>query len=156
VAVLDWDVHHGNGTEGIFYTDPSVHFFSMHQYPWYPGTGSRGETGHGKGLGTTLNIPVKAFTKAADQRAAFDAAIGEVASKTQPDMIFISAGFDAHRADPLGQLQLEDPDFRSMTRAVMQWADDVCGGRVVSCLEGGYDLETLGETVRSHVAELAA
>ncbi len=156
VAVLDWDVHHGNGTQGIFYTDPSVHFFSMHQYPWYPGTGSRGETGHGKGLGTTLNIPVKAFTKAADQRAAFEAAIGEVASKTQPDMIFISAGFDAHRADPLGQLQLEDPDFRSMTRTVMQWADDVCGGRVVSCLEGGYDLETLGETVRSHVAELAA
>lgn len=156
VAVLDWDVHHGNGTQGIFYTDPSIFFFSMHQYPWYPGTGSRGETGHGKGMGTTLNIPVKAFTKAADQRAAFDAAIDEIAGRMKPDMIFISAGFDAHRADPLGQLQLEDADFSAMARVVKQWADDACAGRIVSCLEGGYDLETLGETVRSHVAELAA
>ncbi len=154
VAIIDWDVHHGNGTQGIFYSDPSVFFFSMHQYPWYPGTGSRGETGQGKGLGATLNVPVKALTKAKDQTAAFDAAIEEIASKVKPDLIFISAGFDAHEGDPLGQLQLEDPDFRSMTRTLMQWADDVCGGRIVSCMEGGYNLSTLGETVKEHVAEL--
>jgi acetoin utilization deacetylase AcuC-like enzyme len=155
VAIIDWDVHHGNGTQGIFYTDPSVFFFSMHQYPWYPGTGSRGETGHGKGLGTTMNLPVRAFTKAADQNAAFEAAIAEMASKMKPDMIFISAGFDAHLTDPLGQLQLEDPDYVAMTRAMMQWADEACGGRIVSCMEGGYNLQTLGETVRTHMAALA-
>jgi acetoin utilization deacetylase AcuC-like enzyme len=155
VVVLDWDVHHGNGTQGIFYIDPTVYFFSMHQYPWYPGTGSRGETGHGKGLGSTLNVPIKAFTNAKDQRAAFDAAIGDIASKFTPDMIFISAGFDAHLTDPLGQLQLEDPDYTAMTQTVMQWADEVCEGRIVSCLEGGYNLETLGETVRDHVSALS-
>jgi acetoin utilization deacetylase AcuC-like enzyme len=155
VAVLDWDVHHGNGTQGIFYSDPSVFFFSMHQYPWYPGTGSRGETGQGKGLGATLNIPLKAFTPAADQTRSFEAAIGDIASQMKPDIIFISAGFDAHQTDPLGQLQLEDPDFTSMTETVMQWADDVCEGRVVSCLEGGYNLTTLGETAKQHVARLA-
>ena len=155
VAIVDWDVHHGNGTQGIFYTDPTVFFFSIHQYPWYPGTGARGETGHGKGLGSTLNVPVKAFTKAKDQLSAFDAAIGEIASKTKPDMIFLSAGFDAHRTDPLGQLQLEDADYVAMTRTMMQWADEACGGRLVSCLEGGYNLETLGPTVREHVAALS-
>lgn len=154
VAIIDWDVHHGNGTQGIFYTDPSVFFFSMHQYPWYPGTGSRGETGHGKGLGTTMNLPVRAYTKAVDQNAAFESAIAEMASKMKPDMIFISAGFDAHLSDPLGQLQLEDPDYVAMTRTIMQWADEACGGRIVSCMEGGYNLQTLGETVRTHVATL--
>lgn len=156
VAIVDWDVHHGNGTQGIFYSDPSVFFFSMHQYPWYPGTGSRGEAGQGKGLGTTLNVPVRAFTKAREQRSTFESAIAEIASKTSPDMIFISAGFDAHVSDPLGQLQLEDTDFAAMTRVIKAWAADACGGRVVSCLEGGYNLQTLGETVREHVAELAA
>ena len=155
VAIIDWDVHHGNGTQGIFYSDPTVYFFSMHQYPWYPGTGSRGETGQGRGLGTTLNLPMRALTFAKDQMSAFEAAIGEIASKIKPDMIFISAGFDAHLTDPLGQLQLEDTDYTSLTRTVMQWADDACEGRVVSCLEGGYNLTTLGETVRSHVAALA-
>ena len=154
VAIIDWDVHHGNGTQGIFYTDPSVFFFSMHQYPWYPGTGSRGETGHGKGLGTTMNLPVRAFTKAVDQNAAFEGAIAEMSAKMKPDLIFISAGFDAHLTDPLGQLQLEDPDYVAMTRTIMQWADEACGGRIVSCMEGGYNLQTLGETVRTHVATL--
>jgi len=155
VAIIDWDVHHGNGTQGIFYSDSSVFFFSMHQYPWYPGTGSRGETGQGKGLGATLNTPLKAFTSADEQRRVFESAIEDIASKIKPDLIFISAGFDAHLTDPLGQLKLEDPDFGSMTKTVMQWADDVCGGRVVSCLEGGYNLDTLGETVRRHVQALA-
>ncbi|MCC7307723.1 MAG: histone deacetylase [Acidobacteria bacterium] len=156
VAIIDWDVHHGNGTQGIFYSDPSVFFFSMHQYPWYPGTGSRGETGQGKGLGTTLNVPMKAFTKARDQRSTFESAIEEIASKATPDIIFISAGFDAHLADPLGQLQLEDTDFAALTRVVKDWAAEACAGRIVSCLEGGYNLQTLGDTVRSHVAELSA
>ena len=155
VAVLDWDVHHGNGTQGIFYDDPSVYFFSIHQYPWYPGTGSRGETGHGRGLGATMNIPVQANTNAAEQARMFEGAIEDISKRFKPDLIMISAGFDAHLTDPLGQLRLEDDDYISMTRTVMQWADDACGGRMVSCLEGGYNLETLGETVKNHVAELS-
>ena len=155
VAIVDWDVHHGNGTQGIFYDDPSVYFFSMHQYPWYPGTGTRGETGHGRGLGKTMNIPVKANTEAGEQTRMLEGALEDISAKFKPDLIMISAGFDAHLTDPLGQLRLEDEDFVAMTRTVKQWADDACGGRIVSCLEGGYNLETLGETVKSHVAALA-
>ena len=156
VAIVDWDVHHGNGTQGIFYTDPSVFFFSMHQYPWYPGTGASGEAGHGRGKGSTLNIPVKANTAADRQRSDFDAAISEIDSKFRPDLIFISAGFDAHLDDPLGQLMLSDADFAAMTRTVKEWAAAACGGRIVSCLEGGYNLRTLGKTVKAHVTALAA
>jgi acetoin utilization deacetylase AcuC-like enzyme len=155
VAIIDWDVHHGNGTQGIFYDDPTVFFFSMHQYPWYPGTGSRGETGHGRGLGTTLNVPVKANTPAGEQKRSFEAAIEQISTKMKPDLIFISAGFDAHLTDPLGQLRLEDRDFVEMTSSIRQWADEVCEGRIVSCLEGGYNLRTLGETVVSHIRELS-
>jgi acetoin utilization deacetylase AcuC-like enzyme len=154
VAVVDWDVHHGNGTQGIFYDDPSVFFFSMHQYPWYPGTGSRGENGLGRGRGYTLNVPVRAATAALEQRRMFEAAIEEISAKFRPDFIFISAGFDAHAFDPLGQLCLEDEDFLLMTRVVKEWAASVCQGRIVSCLEGGYNLETLGRTTRIHVREL--
>ena len=154
VAIVDWDVHHGNGTQGIFFDDPTVFFFSIHQYPWYPGTGSRGETGHGRGRGFTLNVPVKAQTPAKEQRRMFEAAIENIAGQFKPDLIIISAGFDAHRTDPLGQLQLENEDFVSFTRTVKSWAKEVCGGKVVSCLEGGYNLKTLGETVRAHVSEL--
>lgn len=156
VAILDWDVHHGNGTQGIFYDDPSVFFFSMHQYPWYPGTGARGETGIGRGRGYTFNIPVRAATRALEHRSMFDAALEEIGEKFKPDLIFISAGFDAHEADPLGQLLLTDEDFTQMTRAVKQWAASACKGRVISCLEGGYNLKTLGNTVRAHVRELMA
>ncbi len=156
VAILDWDVHHGNGTQGIFYDDPSVFFFSMHQYPWYPGTGSRGETGLGRGRGYTLNIPVRAATPAAEQRRMFDAVLEEIAGRFKPDLVIISAGFDSHALDPLGQLRLEDTDFIHMTRAVKEWASSLCNGRVISCLEGGYNLDTLGETARAHVRELQA
>lgn len=156
VAIIDWDVHHGNGTQGIFYDDPTVHFFSMHQYPWYPGSGTRGETGFGRGLGSTMNIPVKANTQALEQTRIFESALGDIGKSFKPDIIFISAGFDAHLTDPLGQLMLEDSDFAAMTKVVKQWAGDVCRGRIVSCLEGGYNIETLGGTVKSHVAELAA
>ena len=154
VAIVDWDVHHGNGTQGIFFDDPSVFFFSMHQYPWYPGSGSRGETGFGRGAGYTLNVPVKAHTKADSQKRMFENALGDIHKNFKPDFIFISAGFDAHSTDPLGQLLLENKDFMQMTQTVKQWADEVCGGRIVSCLEGGYNLKTLGETVRNHVVEL--
>ena len=154
VAIIDWDVHHGNGTQGIFYVDPSVFFFSMHQYPWYPGSGARGETGHSRGLGSTLNVTVKAKTAADVQKRMFESAIADIAYNFSPDLIIISAGFDAHVTDPLGQLMLRDKDFVSMTNTLKEWADETCGGRVISCLEGGYNLDTLGETVRNHVAEL--
>jgi acetoin utilization deacetylase AcuC-like enzyme len=155
VAILDWDVHHGNGTQGIFYDDPTVYFFSSHQYPWYPGTGTRGEKGNGRGLGYTLNLPLRAATPAVEQKRAFEAALEEMAAKFTPDLIIISAGFDSHAGDPLGQLLLQDRDFVELTRAVKQWAASSCQGRLVSCLEGGYNLETLGETVRAHVEELS-
>ncbi|HEX5706545.1 MAG TPA: histone deacetylase [Pyrinomonadaceae bacterium] len=155
VAVLDWDVHHGNGTQGIFYDDPTVFFFSAHQYPWYPGTGARGETGIGRGRGYTLNVPLRARTPAAEHRRAFEAALSDIGAKFRPDFIILSAGFDSHVADPLGELSLEDDDFVAMTRAVKTWAEETCGGRLVSCLEGGYNLRTLGATVREHVRALA-
>lgn len=155
VAIIDWDVHHGNGTQGIFYDDPTVHFFSIHQYPWYPGSGSRGETGFGRGLGSTLNVPVKVNTAAAEQTRMFEGALEDISKNFKPDLIMISAGFDAHSTDPLGQLKLEDKDFASMTKTLKNWAGEVCSGRVVSCLEGGYNLGTLGGTVKSHVGALA-
>jgi acetoin utilization deacetylase AcuC-like enzyme len=154
VGIVDWDVHHGNGTQGIFYDDPSVYFFSMHQYPWYPGTGSRGENGVGRGKFYTLNVPVKAQTRPGEQKRMFDAAFDEIASNFKPDLVILSAGFDSHQGDPLGQLLLEDDDFISMTRTVKQWANNTCQGRIISCLEGGYNLRTLGQTVLAHVTEL--
>ena len=156
VAVIDWDVHHGNGTQGIFYDAPDVFFFSMHQYPWYPGTGARGETGFGRGRGTTLNAPVKANTARKENLRIFETAIEQIESSYSPDLVIISAGFDAHVSDPLGQLLIEDEDFVSMTRTVKQFAANKCGGRVVSVLEGGYNLDTLGQTVAAHIRELTA
>ena len=154
VAIVDWDVHHGNGTQGIFYDDPSVYFFSSHQYPWYPGTGTRGEKGTGRGLGYTMNLPLRAATPAAEQKRSFEAALEDMSVNFKPNLIIISAGFDSHRDDPLGQLLLTDQDFIELTRSVKQWAAESCNGRLVSCLEGGYNLDTLGETVRGHVTEL--
>ena len=155
VAVIDWDVHHGNGTQGIFYDDPSVFFFSAHQYPWYPGTGTRAETGVGRGRGYTLNLPLRARTPAAEHRRAFETALEEIGGKFKPDLVIISAGFDSHAGDPLGQLSLTDEDFVSLTRVAKEWARDACAGRLVSCLEGGYNLQTLGATVAAHVRALA-
>jgi acetoin utilization deacetylase AcuC-like enzyme len=155
VAIIDWDVHHGNGTQGVFYDDPTVFFFSTHQYPWYPGTGAKGETGVARGVGSTLNIPLRARTPANEQKRMFEAAVSEIGGKFKPDFIIISAGFDSHNGDPLGQLLLEDEDFVSLTSVVKDWARQACQGRLVSCLEGGYNLDTLGQTARAHVQELA-
>jgi acetoin utilization deacetylase AcuC-like enzyme len=155
VFLIDWDVHHGNGTQDIFWYDPSVFYFSTHQYPYYPGTGAATERGQGKGEGATLNIPLSAGTPARSHREAFRDALREIEKISPPDLIIISAGFDSRRGDPLGGLLLEDTDFREMTKEVMEMADRHAGGRVVSILEGGYNLETLGETVRTHITALS-
>ena len=156
VLIVDWDVHHGNGTQEIFYRDPSVFYLSAHQYPYYPGTGAASERGLDKGEGTTLNIPLSEGTSADAHRSAFSDALRIIEKNFPPDLIIISAGFDSRRGDPLGGLMLEDSDFAEMTKLVMDMADRNGSGRVVSVLEGGYNLDTLGETVRTHVAALAS
>ena len=154
VLIVDWDVHHGNGTQDIFWTDDSVFFFSTHQSPHYPGTGAREETGEGKGSGYTLNIPLRAGTDAGAHRQAFHDALNEIESRLHPDLVIVSAGFDSHRGDPLGGLMLEDSDFTEMTKDVLRIADKHANGRVVSILEGGYNLDLLGGSVRSHLLAL--
>lgn len=156
VLIIDWDVHHGNGTQDIFYNDPTVFYFSTHQYPYYPGTGSKSETGEGEGEGATLNIPLHEGTSARAHREVFTEALQAIERNFPPDLIIISAGFDSRRDDPLGGLLLEDSDFAEMTKEVMDMADRHAQGRVVSLLEGGYNITTLGETVRVHVNALAS
>ena len=155
VLIVDWDVHHGNGTQEIFYEDPSVFFFSTHQHPWYPGTGASDETGAGPGEGTTLNVPLPAGTPAAAHRRAFRDALRRIGRAFRCDLVLISAGFDSRRGDPLGGLLLEDADFAGMTLEVMELADRAAGGRVVSVVEGGYNLNDLGAAVTAHVGALA-
>lgn len=154
VLVVDFDVHHGNGTQDIFYDDPSVYYFSLHQYPWYPGTGKASERGAREGEGYTLNIPLAAATPAADYLRAFEAGLEQVLKSFTPDLIIVSAGFDGHIADPLGHLLLTDGDYARLTSRLKEAAVSCAGGRIVSCLEGGYNLRTLGATVRTHVAAL--
>lgn len=156
VLIIDWDVHHGNGTQDIFYQDSTVFYFSTHQYPYYPGTGAATETGAGKGEGATLNIPLHEHTSAHAHRQAFTDALQAIEKIFPPDLIIISAGFDSRRDDPLGGLLLEDSDFAEMTKEVMAMAERHAAGRVVSLLEGGYNLNTLGETVRTHVSALTS
>jgi len=139
VAIVDWDVHHGNGTQDVFWSDPTVFFLSLHQSPHYPGTGAATETGAGPGRGTTHNVPIAAGTAGDDYRALLDEALTLVEDSFQPDAILISSGFDALAGDPLGGLLLEPEDFAEMTRRVMSWADRICGGKVIALLEGGYD-----------------
>jgi len=155
VLIVDWDVHHGNGTQEIFYRDPSVFYFSTHQYPYYPGTGAANERGLDKGEGATLNIPIAEGTPAEAHRQVFNEALQAIEKAFPPDLIIISAGFDSRRDDPLGGLMLEDSDFREMTMQLMEIADRQAKGRIVSVLEGGYNLETLGETVRTHIEAMS-
>ena len=154
VLIVDFDVHHGNGTQDIFYDDASVFYFSLHQYHWYPGTGAVNERGADAGEGFTLNVPLPAKTAASEYMQHFEQGLETIAKSFAPDLILISAGFDGHIADPLGHLLLTDKDYAALTSRLKEWADADCNGRMVSCLEGGYNLRTLGETVRSHVAAM--
>jgi acetoin utilization deacetylase AcuC-like enzyme len=154
VLIIDWDVHHGNGTQEIFWTDPTVFYFSTHQYPYYPGTGSAEERGAGKAEGTTLNIPLPMGTPAREHRQAFADALHQIEMRFPPDLVIISAGFDSRRGDPLGGLMLEDSDFYEMTKDVLRIAEKHASGRVIGLLEGGYNLDLLGSSVKSHIAAL--
>src|SRR2546430_5705140 len=154
VLIIDWDVHHGNGTQEIFWSDPSVFYFSTHQYPYYPGTGAADERGAAKGEGFTLNVPLSAGTPARTHRQAFIDALHDIERRFPPDLIIISAGFDSRRGDPLGGLMLEDSDFSEMTKEVLRIAEKHGAGRVVGLLEGGYNLDLLGNSVRSHISAL--
>jgi len=151
VLIVDFDVHHGNGTQDIFYDDPTVFYYSLHQYPWYPGTGDAGERGAREGEGYTMNIPVPAMTPAEDYLRLFEEGLESVMKSFSPDLVLISAGFDAHEADPLGQLLLDDASYERMTSRLKEAALATGKGRIVSCLEGGYNLRALGDAAQAHV-----
>ena len=152
VAILDWDVHHGNGTQDIFWDDPAVLYASTHQMPLFPGTGARGERGEHD---TVVNAPLRAGDGAPAFRAALDELILPRIAAFRPDLVIVSAGFDAHRRDPLGQVELDEDDFAWATRRVLDLAGTCARGRVVSLLEGGYDLEGLSRSAAAHVEVLA-
>ena len=154
ILIVDWDVHHGNGTQEIFDREPRVGFLSLHRWPFYPGTGSAAETGSGPGLGTTKNVPLPHGIARADYLAAFRASLGAMADRMRPELVIVSAGFDAHAADPVGDLGLETDDFESMTRDVRQVAATWSGGRLVSILEGGYNVPILAGCVSAHLDAL--
>jgi acetoin utilization deacetylase AcuC-like enzyme len=151
VAIVDFDVHHGNGTQEIFWADPNVLFCSTHQAPFYPGTGWREETGE---HGTIVNAPLRAGSDGEVFAEALQDVILPRLKAFRPDLLLISAGFDAHRDDPLGGLRLEEQDFFEATRRLLELAEKCCEGRVVSLLEGGYDLNALARSVAAHVAAL--
>jgi acetoin utilization deacetylase AcuC-like enzyme len=150
VAIADWDVHHGNGTQDIFYADPSVFFFSTHQSPWYPGTGDSEETGEGAGKGTKLNRPFGAGAGREEILGAFSKDFGAAMDDFRPALLLISAGFDSRNGDPLGRFRLEDRDFAELTALILEIAEKYAGGRVVSVLEGGYNLTGLTRAVSAH------
>jgi acetoin utilization deacetylase AcuC-like enzyme len=154
VLIVDWDVHHGNGTQDIFYGDGSVFFFSTHQSPWYPGTGLASETGEGEGIGATLNCPLPAGSGRSEVLACFEKKLVPAMQKFRPELVLISAGFDSRKGDPLGRFELEDTDFADLTRLAREIADQSAEGRVVSLLEGGYSLEGLAAGVSAHVQAL--
>lgn len=155
VMIIDWDVHHGNGTQDTFYDDGQVAFFSIHRSPFYPGTGAADETGTGKGLGWIANAPVRADISVKKFFDVFQREIEDLATRVQPELILLSAGFDAHIADPVGSLCLEEQHFSDLTRIVKQLAATYCDGRIVSLLEGGYHLDHMPMSVLAHVSELA-
>lgn len=154
VAIVDWDVHHGNGTQEIFYDDPSVLYISLHQYPFYPGTGSEDERGGGRGEGFTLNCPMRAGSGEQEYFKAFENRIIPAIDQFKPELLMISAGFDAHKDDPLAGIELTEESFSRMTKMLMEAADRHCGGKIVSVLEGGYDLGALARSVEAHLRGL--
>jgi acetoin utilization deacetylase AcuC-like enzyme len=155
ILIADWDVHHGNGTQDIFYDDGSVFFFSTHQSPWYPGTGDASEQGEGPGAGQTINCPLPAGSGRAQILGAFEQRLLPAAKEFRPDLILISAGFDSRINDPLGLFRLTDEDFRDLTRLMTDFATKHCEGRLVSVLEGGYSLEGLALATEAHVRALS-
>ena len=155
VAIVDWDVHHGNGTQHIFEADPSVFYASLHQYPHYPGTGAASERGIGDGEGATLNCPLPAGSGDAQWLRAFEGLVLPALDAFRPELVLVSCGFDAHRADPLSGTLLSEDAFRRMTRSLAELARRHAQGRLVSILEGGYDLGALAACARAHVEELA-
>jgi acetoin utilization deacetylase AcuC-like enzyme len=150
VAVVDFDVHHGNGSQRVAEHDPDLFYGSTHQYPFYPGTGAASETG----LGNVVNLPMPAGTDGPRLRRDFDRHLMPALEAFAPDFLFVSAGFDAHRDDPLGGLRLDEADFVALTRTLLDFAERRCGGRLVSILEGGYDLAALGRSAAAHVGAL--
>lgn len=155
VMIIDWDVHHGNGTQDIFYSDASVFYFSTHQWPYYPGTGAETDTGAGDGAGTTLNVPLPSGTGDREIIEVYKTSLVPAADAFRPEFVFISAGFDAHREDPLAGLALTETGYRELTRIVKEIAAKSANGRIVSLLEGGYDLDALARSVEAHVRELS-
>jgi acetoin utilization deacetylase AcuC-like enzyme len=154
VAILDFDGHHGNGTQEIFYEDPTVHYTSIHQFPFYPGTGSARERGSGEGKGFNLNIELPAGARGTDAVAQLEEKWVEAMSTFEPQLLLCSAGFDAHRLDPLVMLSFADEDFDHITKLITEIAGRHCQGKVVSLLEGGYDLEALNRCVYIHLKGL--
>jgi acetoin utilization deacetylase AcuC-like enzyme len=154
VLIADWDVHHGNGTQDIFYEDGSVLFFSTHQSPWYPGTGDTGEQGEGRGIGKTINCPFPAGSGRAQIVGAFQRRLLPAAKEFRPDLVLISAGFDSRQNDPLGLFLLSDQDFRDLTQLMSDFAGEYCQRRLISVLEGGYNLGALALATEAHVRAL--
>jgi acetoin utilization deacetylase AcuC-like enzyme len=154
VLILDWDVHHGNGTQNIFYESPAVLYMSTHQYPFYPGTGWLDQIGSGSGAGFTVNAPVPAGFGDNEYLRIFDQLLLPVAQQFKPEFVLISAGFDAHYRDPLGGMRITQAGFLAMARRLMHLADEFCEGKLVAALEGGYDLRALAECGRSVIDEL--
>ncbi len=155
VAIVDWDVHHGNGTQSAFYHDPDVFFFSVHQSPHYPGTGQAHETGAGDGDGATLNVPIPAGHGDDEYSTILEERLRPALEKFRPDFLLLSAGFDGHHRDPLGDMELTRDGFARLTGQVLGMARDLCGGKLVSLLEGGYDLEATASSVQAHLEVLA-
>ncbi|HKQ50286.1 MAG TPA: histone deacetylase [Phycisphaerae bacterium] len=154
IAIVDFDVHHGNGTQDIFYRDGDVLFVSLHQHPLWPGSGMADEIGEGPGKGMTLNIPIAPFTSESEYLATFEARVLPAVLSFKPEFLLVSAGFDAHRDDPLANLQLTETGFGQLTRWLKQLAGDRCQGHIISCLEGGYNLDALQRSVAAHVLAL--
>ncbi|VVM06648.1 Histone deacetylase-like amidohydrolase [Methylacidimicrobium cyclopophantes] len=156
ILIVDWDLHHGNGTQEIFEEDPSVFFLSLHEYPLYPGTGRASERGKGEGEGFTLNLPMKAGSGDAEYGAVFREQVVPAADAFRPDFVLVSAGFDAHREDPLGNLMLSERGFAEMTMRIREVAERHCRGKLVSVLEGGYNLDALARCIDAHLCALEA
>ncbi|MBX3237512.1 MAG: histone deacetylase [Nitrospiraceae bacterium] len=154
VLIVDWDVHHGNGTQHSFESDPTVFFFSTHQYPHYPGTGRATEEGKGEGQGFTINVPMEAGEGDEEYRAVFQKVLIPAADSFKPEFVIISAGFDAHRDDPLASMGLTEEGYAELTGIVAGIARRHCQGRLISCLEGGYNLTALGASVDRHIRAL--